>query len=122
LIHVLRQHRDAIGTSITVVFDGAGAPAGTPKAESTPELEILYTRSGQTADDVIERAAHRLGEFGEVLVVTDDYAERDTVISLGGLASSCESFIRTVESTQSDLQRDLKHHNRKERQRFQRTR
>ena len=122
LIHVLTQYRDAVGTPITVVFDGAGARAGTPKAESTPEMEILYSQAGQTADDVIERAAHRLGEFGEVLVVTDDYAERDTVLSLGSMASSCESFIRTVEATLADLQRDLKHHNRKERQRFQRTR
>jgi len=122
LIHVLTQYRDAIGTPITVVFDGAGAPAGTPKVESTPELEILYSQAGQTADDVIERAAHRLTEFGEVLVVTDDYAERDTVLSLGSMASSCLSFIRTIEETLAELQRDLKHHNRKERQRFQRTR
>jgi predicted RNA-binding protein with PIN domain len=122
LIHVLTQYRDAIGTPITVVFDGAGAPVGTPKVESTPELEILYSRSGQTADDVIERAAYRLVEFGEVLVVTDDNAERDTVLSLGSMASGCLSFIRTIELTLADLQSDLKHHNRKERQRFQRTR
>ena len=122
LIHVLTQYRDAIGTPITVVFDGAGAPAGTPKVESTPELEILYSSTGQTADDVIERAAHRLVEFGEVLVVTDDNAERDTVLSLGSMTSSCLSFIRTIEATLADLQSELKHHNRKERQRFQRTR
>jgi predicted RNA-binding protein with PIN domain len=122
LIHVLTQYRDAIGTPITVVFDGAGARPGTPKVESTPEMEVLYSEAGQTADDVIERAAHRLSEFGEVLVVTDDYAERDTVLSLGSMASSCLSFIQTVESTLADLQRDLKRHNRKERQRFQRTR
>src|SRR5437660_3054485 len=75
LVHVLTQYRDAIGTPITVIFDGAGAPASTPKVESGPEMEILYSKAGRTADDVIERAAHRLSEFGEVLVVTDDYAE-----------------------------------------------
>ena len=119
LTHVLTRYRDAIGTPITVVFDGAGAPSGTPKVESTPEMEILYSTAGQTADDVIERAAHRLSEFGEVLVVTDDYAERDTVLSLGGMASSCLNFIQTLESTLAELQRELKHRNRKERDRFQ---
>src|SRR5438874_1826389 len=59
LIHALTQYRDAISTPITVVFDGAGAPVGTPKAPSTPELEVLYSKPGQTADDVIERAAYR---------------------------------------------------------------
>jgi predicted RNA-binding protein with PIN domain len=122
LIHALTQYRDAIGTPITIVFDGSGAPPGAPKTPSTPELEVLYSKSGQTADDVIERAAHRLSHFGEVLVVTDDYAERDTVLSLGGMASSCENFIRTIESSLADLERDLKHHNRKERARFQRSR
>jgi len=122
LIRVLGQYGDASGTPITVVFDGAGAPPGTPKMPSTPELEILYSKPGQTADDVIERAAHRLSEFGEVLVVTDDYAERDTVLSLGGMASSCLNFIQTLESTLAELQRDLKRHNSKERARFHRSR
>jgi predicted RNA-binding protein with PIN domain len=85
-------------------------------------MEILYSKAGQTADDVIERAAHRLSEFGEVLVVTDDYAERDTVLALGGMASSCLNFIQTIEGTLVELNRELKHHNRKERERFQRTR
>ena len=71
---------------------------------------------------MIERAAHRLSEFGEVLVVTDDYAERDTVLSLGGMASSCLNFIQTIETTLAELKRDLKRHNRKERDRFQRSR
>ena len=121
LIHALTQYRDAIGTSITIVFDGAGAPPGTPKTTSTPEMEVLYSKAGQTADDVIERAAHRLSQFGEVLVVTDDYAERDTVLSIGGMASSCSNFIQTVDSTLAEQQRELKHRNRKERERFKRS-
>jgi len=119
LIRALTQYRDAIGTSITIVFDGAGAPPGTPKTISTPEMEVLYSKAGRTADDVIERATHRLCQFGEVLVVTDDYAERDTVLSIGGMASSCSSFIQTVEITLA--QRELKHRNRKERERFKRS-
>src|SRR5947207_11594769 len=122
LIHLLTQYRDAIGTPITIVFDGAGAPNGTPKAASTPELEVLFSEAGKSADEVIERVAHRMAPFGEVLAVTDDYAERDTVLSLGGMASSCQNFIQMVESTLGDLQRELKHHNRKERERFRRSR
>jgi predicted RNA-binding protein with PIN domain len=122
LIRVLTQYGDAVGTPITIVFDGTGAPPGTPKALSTPEVEVLYSQDSQTADDVIERAAHRLLSFGEVLVVTDDFAERDTVLGLGGMASSCAQFIRTVEETVEEMQRDLKRHNRRERQRFRQSR
>jgi predicted RNA-binding protein with PIN domain len=120
LVRRLTLYRDATGTPITVFFDGGGAPRGTPAAASSPEMEVLYSRSGQTADQMIERTAHRFGAYGEVLAVTDDLAERETVISLGGSAASCENFIRSIESTLADLADDIKHHNRRERHRFQR--
>jgi uncharacterized protein len=120
LIQRLTQYRDAIGTPITIVFDGANSDLRLAAAESTPELEILYSRAGQTADDIIERAAHRFRAYGEVLAVTDDYAERDTVIAMGGMASSCLSFIQTVENTLAELGDEIKTHNRKERNRFKR--
>lgn len=120
LIAILMQYRDAIGTSITVIFDGAGAPKGTQRPHSTPEMEILYSKAGQTADDIIERVTHRLVPYGGVLVVTDDFAERDTVISLGGTAASCEQFILQVGSALSDLRRDLERVNEREGRAFKR--
>ncbi|MEO6182767.1 MAG: NYN domain-containing protein [Verrucomicrobiota bacterium] len=122
LIHCLTLYRDAIGTPITIVFDGGGAPVGTPATHSTPELELLYSRAGQTADEIIERVTHRMSSFGEVLAVTDDHAERDTVISLGGMASSCLSFIQSVENTLKDQARDIKNYNRRERNQFKKSR
>jgi predicted RNA-binding protein with PIN domain len=83
-------------------------------------VEVLYSRAGQTADQMIERAAHRFQPYGEVMAVTDDHAERDTVIALGGSASSCWNFIQMVESTLAELQADIKHHNRQERNRYKR--
>lgn len=118
MIHWLTQYRDAIGTPITIVFDGGGAPAGTPKTTSSPEFEVLYSKRGQTADQIIERATYRLSAYGEVLVVTDDRAERDTVLSMGGLASNCANFIESVTSTLSELHKDMKRHNRREVSRF----
>ncbi len=120
LVRRLTLYGDAAGTPITVVFDGGGAPNGTPAAASTPEMEVLYSRRGQTADQVIERAAHRLSAYGEVLAVTDDQAERETVISFGGSACSCGNFVREVEHVLADLAEDIGHHNRRERGRFQR--
>src|SRR5882672_3552845 len=79
LISRLTQYHDACGTPLTIVFDGADAKPEMDQTPSTPEVEILYSRTGQTADQIIERAAYRLKSYGEVLVVTDDLAERETV-------------------------------------------
>jgi predicted RNA-binding protein with PIN domain len=121
LVHILTQYQDATGTPITIFFDGGGAPAGVPKNESTKTVEVLFSKAGQTADDMIERAAHRFQPYGEVLAVTDDHAERETVIALGGTTASCLNFIGMVESALKELAEDVKHHNRTERNRYQKT-
>ena len=120
LIARLTQYHDACGTPITVVFDGASGLTGTSQNQATPVVEVLFSRSGQTADQMIERAAHRLLEYGEVLTVTDDSAERDTIQSLGGMTSSCSNFIQTVDSILAELDRHIKNYNRGERNRFNR--
>jgi hypothetical protein len=121
LIRVLTLYRDATHTPISIFFDGSspklGGPSTTP---SSPDVEILFSRAGQTADQMIERAAVRFQPYGEVLAVTDDSAERDTVINLGGMASSCWNFIQTVQNTLAELQDEIKHHNRRERNKFNR--
>ena len=120
LITQLTQYHDACGTPITIVFDGAGGTNDFDRIASTQDVEIVYSRAGQSADQVIERLAHRLAGYGEVLVVTDDSAERDTVASAGGMVSSCLSFIQTVAAARADLEREIKHYNQSERLKFKR--
>ena len=118
LIRRLTLYQDATTTPISVFFDGSRPTAGKAAEESTAAVEVLYSRAGQTADQMIERATHRFAPYGEVLAVTDDLAERETVISLGGFASSCWNFIQTIENTLAELADEIKHHNRREHHRF----
>jgi len=120
LIHLLTRYYDAVGTPVTVFFDGAGAPPDVPPPESGPAVEVLFSRAGRTADQMIERAAHRFGAHGEVLVVTDDVAERETVAGFGGLVASCQNFIRMIEQALTELQDELRQYNRTERNRYHR--
>jgi len=118
LIWRLTQYHDACGTPITIVFDGASTPQTFSPHPSTPEVEIIYSRAGQTADQLIERVAHRLCSYGEVLVVTDDFAERETVAAGGGMFSGCLGFIQTVETALVELEQDVKKLNRRERVKY----
>lgn len=122
LTSIITHYQDACGTPITIFFDGSGAPPNTPKQHSTPEVEVLFSKAGQTADEMIERAAYRFKAYGEVLVVTNDNAIRDLVIGLGSAAASCDNFIRMIGDTQTDLQADLKHYNRMEQNRYRKPR
>ncbi len=51
-------------------------------------------------------------------MVTDDYAERNTVSGLGGSVSSCANFIGMIGDALAQLQDNLQAHNNAERKRF----
>ncbi len=120
LVEMLQQYQDIGSAPITVFFDGQGGWRRSPKNTSREVVEVLFSKSGQTADDLIERAAHRFQPYGEVLVVTDDYAERDTVSGFGGSVASCANFIRMIDQALSDLQDTLNRNNRTARSAFRR--
>ncbi len=124
LIHCLNQYQDLCGTPITIFFDGQGSRRTTLPGEPKPksEIEVLFSMDGKTADDLIERVAHLYQPYGEVLIVTNDIAERETVLSVGGMASNCRNFVLMVEDAMAELRDDLKHHNRRERHLFARRR
>ncbi len=121
LVDLLQQYQDACGTPVTIFFDGRGTRRGAKsKTHSRHTVEVLFSSAGQTADDMIERAAHRFQEYGEVLVVTDDFAERDTVQAFGGSVASCGNFIRMIDQALTELQDSLNQHNRAARNSFRR--
>jgi predicted RNA-binding protein with PIN domain len=118
LIFWVRKYQDAIRTPITIVFDGQGDAPRQDKAESTREFEVIYSKTGQTADDVIERVANLMISYGEVMVVTDDFAEKDTVRAVGAISCSCLSFVQTLEAELDEMGRQIEWHNRREKSRY----
>jgi predicted RNA-binding protein with PIN domain len=122
LAEMLTHYQDACGTPVTIFFDGAGARRSKPKNHAGGAVEILFSSGGQTADDLIERAAHRFQAYGEVLVVTDDFAERDMVSGFGGSVAGCANFIRMIGQALGNLQENLNRHNRAARNAFRRLR
>src|SRR5262249_23081667 len=122
LIRRLTRYQDVTGMPVTIFFDGSSPSRGPENAANHGQVEVLYSVAGQTADQMIERVAHRFASYGEVLAVTDDHAERETVMSLGGMASSCLNFIQMVENTLAEQADELKNYNRLEQHRFRKGR
>ena len=114
LVRILQLYSDATGTPVTVFFDGSGKAVRGPKEQAARGVEVLFSRAGQTADQMIERAAHRFSAYGEVLAVTNDRAERETVINLGGIAAECGNFIAELRDVLKDLAAEIRTHNRRE--------
>ena len=81
LVKRLRDYQDWTGVHVVVVFDGQGR-----KIESTSDpgdVQVFYSRTGQTADAIIERLASKYAKRFELVVATSDSMEGETVEACG---------------------------------------
>lgn len=81
LIKQLRDYQDWTGVRVVVVFDGKGKKVDTTAHPG--EVQIFYSRKGQSADAIIERLACKYAEHSELMVATSDTLEAQTVMACG---------------------------------------
>jgi predicted RNA-binding protein with PIN domain len=93
----LRDYQDWTGTRVVLVFDGQG-PAVSVDADPH-DIQVFYSRKGQTADAIVERLTSKYAAKYDVTVATSDLLERQTVTSFGGVAISPETLRQMLEET-----------------------
>lgn len=94
LLRSVALYQQAKGHRVTVVFDGWAGDSPLEERDRLGRVEIVYSRKGEKADEVIKRMVDRSGE--ETIVVTSDrevasYADRH-----GGSAVSSLEFERVL--------------------------
>jgi len=101
LVRRLTSLQDSSEWEVAVVFDGRGAKAS---SDSEPHgIAVFYSKSGQTADEIIERLAAKYAASCEVTVATDDHMERTTVEALGGMSISTDQLLAEINSAENTL-------------------
>ena len=81
LLKQLRDYQDWTGVRVVAVFDGKGKKVA---AISDPaEVQVFYSRSGQSADAIIERLASKYAKRFDLTVATSDSMEAETVHACG---------------------------------------
>jgi uncharacterized protein len=93
----LRDYQDWTGVRVVLVFDGQGSKIS---AHHDPhEIQVFYSRKGQTADAVVERLTSKYAATCDVTVATSDLLERQTVTSFGAMAISPEMLRQMLEQS-----------------------
>jgi uncharacterized protein len=90
LVRQLRDFQDWSGTHVVVVFDGRGSAVS--QQTEPGEIQIFYSRVGQTADSIIERLASKYAERYRLTVATGDYLEQETASASGAETLSPEGL------------------------------
>ncbi len=106
LIKMLRALQDNSDWHVVVVFDGKGATAS--EASEPHGIQVFYSKSGQTADSVIERLAAKYAEKYDVMVATDDIPERTTVESFGANTMSSRQLREELQTADRGVEERLR--------------
>jgi predicted RNA-binding protein with PIN domain len=90
LVKKLRDYQDWTGVRVAVVFDGKGSAVS---VNSDPgEIQVFYSREGQTADSIVERLASKYAARFKLLVATSGVLEQETASACGAECISPEAL------------------------------
>ena len=101
LVETMVGYGDTMGTHVVIVFDGRGEKASADPAEN--RVQVFYSKSGQTADSVIERLVAKYAGSHAITVVTDDNMERSTVSAFGARWISSQELTVDVRMAKDQL-------------------
>lgn len=94
LIEMMAEYQSYSGHRVIVVFDAYYVKGVESKLKEF-NVEIIYTKEKETADECIERLVRKIKNVKtQVYVATSDYAEQRTIFGQGALRKSArELFI-----------------------------
>jgi uncharacterized protein len=99
LIAKLAEYETKKGHKITVVFDGGESGWADEGRDREGKINIIYSRNGERADDVIKRVAEHTME--ETIVVSSDREISSYVTRLGIIPLTSPEFEKIMNSVVS---------------------
>lgn len=105
LIRRMTNYQDITGERVVIVFDGKGDVSESMNDENG--IQVFYSKSGITADQIIERLAGKYSKTRNITVASRDRAVLDTCSSFGADAISPKTLEELLEKAEKDLEKRL---------------
>lgn len=83
LLDILSDYAGASVRHVICVFDAYQVPGGTEQIYRYHNIDVIFTREAETADEYIEKAAHELSKDYRVSVATSDHVEQVIIFGTG---------------------------------------
>lgn len=100
LIEILAEYQGFTGFKVIVVFDAYDVK-GIEKKYRKHRVEVIYTKSEETADERIEKLANELNSrTTQVYVATSDFTEQWAIFGQGALRISARELLEEVQDTE----------------------
>lgn len=107
LIEILENYVAMREDKLYLVFDAHLSKRSIEKEEKTNNITVVFTKEGETADSYIERKVNLIGRKKEVIVVTNDNLEQQTIFQRGATRMSSIEFNNEVKKSQNSLREEI---------------
>jgi uncharacterized protein len=108
LVEKMAEYQAYSGYRVIVVFD-AQYVKGTEKRYRNHKVEVIFTKTNETADERIEKLAISLNNRKtQVHVATSDYTEQWAIFGQGALRKSARELLIEMESVEKSIEKKVK--------------
>ncbi|GMG97889.1 NYN domain-containing protein [Tepidimicrobium xylanilyticum] len=92
LIEIMAEYQYYSGIKVIIVFDAHMVKKNVGKKETIKDVDVVYTKENETADQYIERVLDHIGKSKRIRVATSDWMEQQIVLSRGGTRISAREL------------------------------
>ena len=96
LIDIMMSYKGYRGCHMIIVFDAYKVPQNKGKSQMYHDMEIVYTKEGQTADAYIESLTKQMAGKYRLVVATSDNLEQKIVLGHGATRISSRELLKDV--------------------------
>ncbi len=113
LIEILSNYQGFRKCRLMIVFDSYKVKGATGSLTHQGELEIAFTKEGETADAYIEKVTYNMDKEYSVRVATSDALEQNSILAHGCYRVSARELASEVEEAQCQIKEIIEKNNRK---------
>lgn len=107
LIEKMAEYQGYTGIKVIVVFD-AYIVKGLEQKYKNYNIEVIYTKEKETADEKIEKMANQLtNRQTKVFVATSDYAEQWQIFGQGAFRKSARELYNEIKEIEEKINKDV---------------
>lgn len=108
LMDILCNYQAYCGMTLILVFDAYNVGGGIGRMMDYHNIHVVYTKEAETADQYIEKLAHRMGRDYDVTVATSDNVVQLIILGQGCKLWSAGDFELEVQRIEERIAEDTK--------------
>jgi small GTP-binding protein len=92
---------------LILVFDAYKVKGNPGSISRYHNIDVVYTKEAETADQYIEKVSHEIGRKYNVRVATSDGLEQLIIMGAGAVRISAREFLEEVRAAEEEMRRDF---------------